>query len=852
MSASILDTSTYTYPIPSWADGTSLFVGPTTPHAIDEICKAYADKIGTSGDLAFGDKVATYYAQLKAALGILKEILDGYNGIDTANLEGTFTILKSDKFYTDAQMMAGKRIDENCREGLLAYRHYLKTVVSALARIYDYLEDGRKALEALEGETDSDRAHTLITQLEIDEKFIYEEFQALRTHYKYNADTKQWDEMIDATFVSQLEKLNDAEGHLIDSEGNRIVQIADDDHTLGKYYQLSEDGKNLTTTVSVPVTVYLKNQAGKFIDMNGDEIEDEGIKDSTIEYKSDGPLGPGYYYGDVKVDTTPCFYEVFEDGQGNKFALFSECEVYENDNKWYTLDSKGRPLVKVKKPTVNLIRLGWMDEDGDMVEQWLDGGCENIPNYGKWFKLGASGDFTRNEGVPINEATPIPLRDDKDFLLTSEGDRIMKVDDDWYQLDSYGKLTMARSTFHYTFLQALRDTKIAYKDSTSETGERKDKPLTVFNSVTLLDRLRYIRYYYKLILQIGATDYSVFPDSAETGYPCLPNVESTEATKDTKNLGALEVFYVGYLIDRDGPINAVSSFFEVKTAALRNNLTLQSQKITALNMYLDFINRGMDVLNQSQSETDKKRRIPEGAIIALTYLCGQKMYNLFEAPNGHKYLVLPDLNPTHVGAYNLIRADDFGKNFFLGDSGSANDCAGNGACKMVKLERPGESPTPTYWHWAEAQQYGDESTELIPGESYSYSEVQGYYSSGKSGSGKYYNFLKEALGENSDGSFTFKLPTQLEVNTILPSSVKGYNEFDEDPEDSEAQEHTAMIESWTNALSNKTQYINTSIDTINTDVSVDRSKIDTLDSLTSTFRSRAQDVYLNTTANIRG
>ncbi|MGX8716500.1 MAG: hypothetical protein ACSW8C_00740, partial [bacterium] len=205
MSASILATSTYTYPIPQLADGkTPATTSASDTSTIDQIRAKYAElwwetKTEPKVELC-------YYDQLKAALGILKEILDEYDGIDTTNLGGTFTILKSDKFYTDAQTMAGKRIDENCREGLLAYRHYLKTVVSALARIYDYLEDGRKALEALEGETDSDRAHTLITQLEIDEKFIYEEFQALRTHYKYNADTKQWDKVVDTTFVSQLEE----------------------------------------------------------------------------------------------------------------------------------------------------------------------------------------------------------------------------------------------------------------------------------------------------------------------------------------------------------------------------------------------------------------------------------------------------------------------------------------------------------------------------------------------------------------------------------------------------------------------------------------------------------------------
>ena len=770
--------------------------------------------------------------------------------INPDDLPTTFDRLKKeeDAFYTAAQTIAGKRIDENCREGLLAYRHYLKTIVSAMDRVYGYLEDGRKALEALEGETDSDVAHTLITQLEIDEKLIYEELQSLRTHYKYNADTKQWDKVTDTTFVSQLEEFEDLsdvtqlpdkyltkdrDGHLIDKDGKRIVQIKDETERIsGEYYMLSNDGKSLASPpiISTPVAVYWKNSNGNIIDGNGHELT----------FKDDGPNGAGYYYKDNEVwyksDPSPCFYGVWKDAGGNKFALFSDREGNEND-KWYKLDSKGRPFAKVEQPTGALTSLGWQDEDGDTVKQWVT--SETDPKYGKWFKLDGNGNFTENE------ATIILLRDDKAFLLTSGGDRIMKFDGDWYQLDADGKLTMVRSALHYTYLQALRDTKIACTDSTDPEAKRV---LNVFNSITLLDQLRYIRYYYELILKLGATDYSVFPNSAETGYPCLPDVKSTEATQDTKNLGALEVFYVGYLIDRDGPINAVSSFFEVKTAALRNNLSLQSQKITALNIYLDFINRGMDVLNQSQA--NGKKRVPDGAQNALTYLCGGKMYNLFEY-KGVKYLVIPCTEKSkdvNKGKFRLIRADDSGKDFLLGADGERYSARAGiyvetdteGKIKTIEMYDPcgaiGGIPEEVRYKYKADKDKQENQLYVAPSQiGEDYKQIFAYYM--KDGVATY-----EIIDD-------FVLPTQLEVSTIIPGSVKGYLDFSDPGDD---QKHTAMIESWTNALSNKTQYINTAIDTINTDVSVDRSKIDTFDSLTSTFRSRAQDVYLNTAANIRG
>ena len=232
----------------------------------------------------------------------------------------------------------------------------------------------------------------------------------------------------------------------------------------------------------------------------------------------------------------------------------------------------------------------------------------------------------------------------------------------------------------YKSLEQLRTTPIKYKDS----DKMKEAPIMVFGSLSLIDRMKFIYYYYKLIAG-GCTDYTRFPEDPETGFPCIPDVKSKKDTEATKHLGALEMFYVGYLTDRDGPINAVSSFFEVKVQALRENLSIQSKSISALNTYLEFINRGLNVLNSGQSGADgkdTKHRIPDGAMIALTYLCGGNMYNLIEAKDGTKCLVVEDYQKS--GKYMLVSADEAGMNYLLGDSGAADQFRGNANSWMKK------------------------------------------------------------------------------------------------------------------------------------------------------------------------
>jgi hypothetical protein len=747
----------YKFPVPKLANGTQATTA-TNPSAstIGDIYAKYVAFFGTTGS------TGSYGCRLKEVLNILSEILEDCENISSSNFSATVDYLKGSSFYTNAQTFGQKRIDGICREGFLAYRYYLKTIAGIVSSIYGFLEAGRTALNDLKGATDSDKAHVLIIQLEIYEKFIYEAFQSLCTYYQYNADTKQWDQVIN--------------------------------------FDPDKSGENFKTQLTV--TPY-----NKLSDLRKTQI-------NCLDSKGEG-----------EPKTSKIQLNVF-----NSIPLLDRLRYI---RYYYSLLFSGIWKIPIVRRCVDTIEKAGKDPE-NMNDYIGNDGFTYVISFLNGiidaFKKGKDEDSMKNL-----------LSNAKDCM---EG--AIKVDNVVYTDEIKDLYNETKKILDSITVEEL------LKDEEDEEDEEDD-------------------------------DYSVFPEDANTGYPCRPDEKSKEATKDTRFLGALEMFYVGYLIDRDGPINAVASFFEVKVAALRNNLSLLSKKITALNTYLDFINSGMDILNQSQSDGNKKR-IPDGAILVLTYLCGQKMYNLFEASNGNKYVVIPSAYVQDE--YILVRADESGKRFLMGDCGTEGLCTGNGSCGitkgggtygwLMKAHTKAASKGKACWD-GDTDWDTTGGRKVLPrikdgGDLSHISNGSGYFTGLglctdlttkenhelTSNATETYPFYLSGKGDKLEGTFT--LPTQLEVSTIIPGSVKYYTTAnnpkkvndESELEDLEENEYTAMIESWTNAFSNKTQYINTAIDTINTDVTVDRSKIDTFDSLTSTFRSRAHDAYTNTASNIRG
>lgn len=130
-------------------------------------------------------------------------------------------------------------------------------------------------------------------------------------------------------------------------------------------------------------------------------------------------------------------------------------------------------------------------------------------------------------------------------------------------------------------------------------GEKTDA-IALFDELSLLDKLNYITLYYKNIDEW--TPGYIFPNDAATGFPCVKPKDSESPTEDTNEVGQLEMFYIGYLVDRDGPVNALASFMEVKSTAIKEQIVLLSYRVKALQYYIKLLNKGLEKLTESQSE----------------------------------------------------------------------------------------------------------------------------------------------------------------------------------------------------------------------------------------------------------
>ena len=375
------------------------------------------------------------------------------------------------------------------------------------------------------------------------------------------------------------------------------------------------------------------------------------------------------------------------------------------------------------------------------------------------------------------------------------------------------------------------------------------KTIEVFNELNLLDRLKYIKLYYDV--DSGKTD-ALFPNDKIRGVPTVKEASKTDV------LAAIEPFFMGYLIDRDGPVNAVASYLEVKSAALVEKIRLESEKIKALNVYLKFIQRALDILNANQSGADgneTKRRLPDAAMVALTLLCGGNMYNLLEAPDGTPCLILED--PIEPGNYLPVAANEAGMRYLLGDASFPNNdwrgnahliatlCLGHETAKKNKIfdfvEGLHEDPS------------GGSTGKLVKKRIPFASRPEVYRCAPER-----MTTARWTVGEPDlyDRDLTwydqdvfpidFKMPPKLEVEPINPQSVRRYSKFWTGGEIT-----TDTVSSWQKAFQDKLSFIQTAMDTVNSDIKVFRAKMDTLNTLGNTFRNRTHAAYMKIGSNLR-
>jgi hypothetical protein len=141
---------------------------------------------------------------------------------------------------------------------------------------------------------------------------------------------------------------------------------------------------------------------------------------------------------------------------------------------------------------------------------------------------------------------------------------------------------------------------LAYYDvqkNSPDTITTKKDSIALFDELPLLDKLQYIKIYYN---DSKGSRY-IFPKDKNFGYPCIEPKDKNSPTEDNNEIGQLEMFYIGYLVDQDGPVNAIASFMEVKSAAIREQIVLMSYRVKALQYYIKLLNRGFEELTKSQS-----------------------------------------------------------------------------------------------------------------------------------------------------------------------------------------------------------------------------------------------------------
>jgi hypothetical protein len=438
-----------------------------------------------------------------------------------------------------------------------------------------------------------------------------------------------------------------------------------------------------------------------------------------------------------------------------------------------------------------------------------------------------------------------------------------------FSQSSYASQSKIGPLSSYCDLEALRQLKVKSHiyDDTSNIWSESEKALTSFNELTLLDKLKYIYVYYKLDLGSSGASRIIFPNDARFGYPCVPNVVSTSATDETKELGALELFYVGYLIDRDGPINALSSFLEIKTQALRENIAIVMRKISALRQYLSFIRRALELLNASQANGGNNR-LPDAAYLALTYISGSVMRNLMELKDAQgnylrdsqgneirdPFIVIQikdtttndGYHLTNTNRYLLVKATEEGVKAFWGDgiTGSGDGANSNG--KDWGFDR-------TFIGSANDTIDASQSTSLTNAPYTIYSKFTYTRNGDPKGVDTHNVDGNIYLLQFSDQAQAKQwLPKEIEWTPIAPSSALGYNESGSQTNEQDyrcywrrynSNTQAQVVNSWTTVMDTSIENVKSTIEGINDDVSTMRSKIDTFDSTSSTFRNRAYSTY---------
>lgn len=384
-----------------------------------------------------------------------------------------------------------------------------------------------------------------------------------------------------------------------------------------------------------------------------------------------------------------------------------------------------------------------------------------------------------------------------------------------------------------------------YEPLDPEIEKTENSPIALFDELTLLEKLEYIVLYYKY-----NKDPYIFPNDNYFGYPCIKPTNSNSPTEDTNEIGNLELFYIGYLINHDGPINALAAFMEIKASAIKQQINLLQYRVKALKTYLSLVNKGLEEMQKSQSDGNP-HPIPNSAYIILKYIASNTTRSLMYLENDEKhekpYIVLQVdgeevkdndkiYHLTDSNNYILVRADEGGKGIetFLSNCDQIFD----NIFKKLDVNNLTLKETTEYSSYTLARTL----------------EISRLPHFNKTFPDDNCLFLK--FKGNDKTNAKEKLPKELEVSKIDISSVTQDDyagakiSWKDTSGEGVEKIWPALIDGWKtcfdsciNSLKSQLEYVQKSITSL-------RQKINTFDETGSNFRNKAYSIYNKTVNSI--
>lgn len=397
-------------------------------------------------------------------------------------------------------------------------------------------------------------------------------------------------------------------------------------------------------------------------------------------------------------------------------------------------------------------------------------------------------------------------------------------------------------------------------------NETKSSLIASFDELTLLDKLKYIIVYYK-----NNSNPYYYPNDTKTGIPCMsredlkkyvPDEDGDSSNKnelqalgiipsdanapktDDVEVGAVELFYVGYLGNSQGAINALAKFMEIKSVALLTQITQQSYRIKALKLYLKMLEIGLQELNKSYNTTareDKDKPEPNEGIsrktyLALKYAAANQTRTLITI-NDEDYIVMQlDKNETtdnyHLSnnnAYILVKATTDGINEFLGLSYTKVDKFFDTESTLIFKQDETK---------IEIKMKTEKETEINNVVLYDKVKFNTIGFNTLKGS----NLLFMQTNDTNAKNF---LPKELEtvkikIDKLINTKAGGLSWNCTNPDDGTDfnQNWPSIVEMWQNTCQTAIDNVGSQIESVNKTIKSLRSKVDTFDSSSSRFRDK--------------